>query len=118
MVGCTQTHSGQVLSLSSLGSFNPDQLSSEAGGLYGTSGSSSYGVNRISNGVCPNLGLSRQNPVFIAVHAGRRRFAGLLSLFPGLCGEIGFARDLHADHVTEIQEDPGVIRPSSQTARS
>lgn len=43
------------------GAVNPDQLSSEARELYGTSGSSLYGVNRISSGVCPNLRLIHQN---------------------------------------------------------
>lgn len=48
----THTLGAGTRSIVAGGKFNPDLLSSEAGELYGTSGSRLYGVDRISSSIC------------------------------------------------------------------
>lgn len=140
-VGCTSTHmwGRYSVSLHWGGGFNPDQLSSEARELYGTSGSSLYGVNRKSSGVCPNLRLIHQSLDFqqlqqmdgetpkrwytlqcVSGSQCSSRFFHwqdvilhqLLSV-TCLCRQIWWVSDSQKYHVIEIQQDPRVICCSS-----
>lgn len=130
----THTWAGTWSIVTGGGGFNPDQLSSEARELYGTSENSS-GVNRISSGVCPKFRLIHQNLDFqwqyhwmrrhqsidthSSVRMGPKVAAGFtLTGKDTILHELLCVSDFQKYHVIEIQEDPKVIHCSSQMAQS